>query len=315
MNNSRISCPNCKTPLLNSAEYCQKCGQKRIRPEDQSVWHLILESVGDFFHVDSKFFGTLTYLIFRPGFLAAEYLQGRRAKYFHPFKLFLFISFLYFLTSGLMTHKKNTGEPKEIAVEQKDDKAGSRSLDNSLKLTLDEKYDKVLAMPDDSLKRQVRFFGLNRFVDLNFPRESWVVRFMIKQVVKNRIQGSQTFSENMHKTIPKLIFILIPFMAMLLKLLYIRRKIPYFNHMIFSLHFLAFVFLLFLFNLFLELIAGWIDNVVFFLMLAYLYFAIFLFYGQKILATTGKFLLLFFGIMTMLAIFFIIAASISIMLI
>jgi hypothetical protein len=316
MNQEResYSCPNCRTLLSNEAQYCHQCGQKRIHPEDYSVWHLIVESVWDFFHFESKFLKTLIPLCFRPGSLTVDYLQGKRARYFQPFKLFLFISFLYFVTYGLISHTKEDRQ-KRINVVNKEDTASLKSSDTSYNLSLENEFEEVLSMPDDSLRKQVNTYGLNRFIDLKYPRESWFARFFIKQVVKDRIHGSKTFAENMHKTIPRIVFILIPFIAMLLKLLYIRRKIPYFNHIIFSLHFLSFVFLIFWFNLFLSLLAGWIDNVIFLLILAYLFIAMLKFYRQRILRTLGKFLLLFFGILVILGIFYIIAATVSFMMI
>ena len=119
----------------------------------------------------------------------------------------------------------------------------------------------------------------------------------------------------MQKTVPKLIFILIPFIALLLKLLYIRKKIPYFNHIIFSLHYLSFVFLLLWIELFGSRITDWFSLVVYFMLVVYLFFALLRFYRQKKWLTFVKFLSLFFGSLVMLAVFFIIAVSISFLMI
>jgi hypothetical protein len=308
-------CPNCQTLLSGSSKFCSNCGQKRIHPEDYSVWHLMVESVGDFFHLDSKFFATLWPLFFRPGFLTNEYLQGKKARYFQPFKLFLFISFLFFLTAGLMNHKDSINDAEIAGINNMKDSTGIITNPNSIKLSLNEAYDKILALPDDSLHKAVKKYGLNRFVNMNFPREAWLARFMIKQILKNKLQGSVTFWDNMNKTVPKLIFILIPIIAMLLKLIYIRKKIPYFNHIIFSLHFLSFVFLMLWIKEFGSLISSWFNPVIFFLMLVYLYFALLGVYRRNKWATLGKFILLFFGILTILAVFVIIAASVSFMMI
>jgi hypothetical protein len=383
MDNSKEcdSCPNCQNILASDDTFCSKCGQKRIHPKDYSVWHLIVESVGDFFHFDSKFFATLWPLFFRPGFLTNEYLQGKRARYFQPFKLFLFISFLFFLTSGIMNHKESILDQPEVSGGKvKGDSTGFNKESDSLELTLDDKYDttlaipddslrkvlkkyglnryvnlkipndsiahpgitglkdktnntwsnnqpgalklslneaydKALAIPDDSLRKMVKKYGLSRYVNIKFPGASWFSRFMIKQVVKNRLQGSGTFNDNMQKTTPKLIFILIPFIAFLLKLLYIRKRIPYFNHIIFSVHFLSFVFLLLWIRLFGSQITDKFSVVVYLLLLIYLFIALLKVYRQKKWKTFGKFLLLFFGSLFMLALFFIITASISFLLI
>ena len=312
--NERYSCPNCHTTLPENAEFCPKCGQKRLHPKDHSVWHLIVESVGDFFHFDSKFFATLWPLFFRPGYLTNEFLQGKRARYFQPFKLFLFISFLFFLTSGLMNHKSISDT--EIAnAQNKSDVNIVINGEGSDKLRLDEAYNEIFALPDDSLRNLVKKHGLNQFVKLSYPHAAWYTRFMIKQLLKNRLLGSETLGGNFNKTIPKLVFILIPFMALLLKLLYIRKKVPYLNHIIFSLHFLSLVFLLLWLTVFGSLITSWFKTFVFFLIMIYLFFALLRVYHQKKWKTFGKFLLLFFGSFFMLALFFLIAASISFMMI
>ena len=161
----------------------------------------------------------------------------------------------------------------------------------------------------------VKKYGLSRFVNQSYPQASWYAKFIIKQVLKNRLQGSETFGENLHKTFPKLIFILIPFFALLLKLLYVRRKIPYFDHLIFSVHFLSCFFLLLLLSELGSLIADWLTLVVYILLMVYLYFALLRVYHQKKWKTLFKFLLLFFGSFFMLFVFFFIAVSISLLLI
>jgi len=307
-------CPNCEATISESSRFCPVCGQKRIHPKDHSVWHLIVESVGNFFHFDSKFFTTLWPLLFRPGYLTNEYLSGKRARYFQPFKLFLFISFLYFLTSGLMNHKSDSD--KEVAgVQNKADTNIVKTNRGSYQLHLNKAYDKIFALHDDSLRILVKKYGLNRFVNLSYPQTSWYARIIIKQVLKNRLQGSETFGENLNKTFPKLIFILIPFFALLLKFLYIRKKIPYFDHLIFSVHFLSCFFLLLLLSELGSLIGDWLNLMVYFLLMVYLYFALLRVYLQKKWKTFFKFLLLFFGSFFMLIVFFFIAVSISLLLI
>jgi hypothetical protein len=307
-------CPNCQTVLPGESKFCPACGQKRIHQKDHSVWHLMVESVEDFFHFDSKFFSTLWPLLFRPGFLTNEFLKGKRVRYFQPFKLFLFISFLFFLFTGLM-HNKSVSDNGVIKVNNKADTIINVKDTGSYKLRLDAAYDKIFALPDDSLRKMVKKYGLNRFVNVTYPEASWYSRILIKQVLKNRLQGSETFGENMQKTIPRLIFILIPFFALLLKLLYVRKNIPYFDHVIFSVHFLSFFFLLLLLTRLGSFISDSFDLVVYFLLLVYLYVALFKVYHQKKWKTFAKFLLLFFGSFFMLIVFFIIAVSISLVLI
>ena len=165
---SNERCPNCLTRVNEGANYCSHCGQKQPGLHDHSVWHLTLDAVGDFFHLDSKLFATLHPLMFIPGMLTTEYLVGRKARYFHPFKLFLFISFLYFLTTGFLGHLK---KDKEVNMDEPSAGVQDTTLQNSrygLNLQLNDAYKKAINIPDDSLRKMVMKHGLNRFVNMRF---------------------------------------------------------------------------------------------------------------------------------------------------
>ncbi len=58
---------------------------------------MLTHFVFDLFHFDGKFFSTLKYLLFRPGFLSKEHLKGRRASYLHPIRMYVFTSAFFFL--------------------------------------------------------------------------------------------------------------------------------------------------------------------------------------------------------------------------
>lgn len=77
-------------------KYCHICGQENIEPEE-TVWHLVTHFFNDITHFDGKFFSTLKLLIFKPGFLSAEYKMGRRAAYLNPVRMYIFTSFVFFL--------------------------------------------------------------------------------------------------------------------------------------------------------------------------------------------------------------------------
>jgi hypothetical protein len=304
-------CDNCLSELSPGARYCDHCGQKRIDLKDHSVWHLIVDSVGDFFHLDSKFVATIRPLLFRPGFLTNEYLAGRRVRYFAPFKLFLFISFLYFLTSGLLHPGSPTNDYEQGPGSGQDTSAASAGKKSGYNLTLDNAYTVAIAMPDDSLRKIIKAEGLNHFVNRNYPDASWWTKGMIKQVIRNRLQGSVSFSGNMQKTIPKLIFILVPFFALLLKILYSGKKVLFYNHVIFSFHLLSFYFLASLILAFMDLISSWISMLFPFVLMVYLYFALRKVYREKILTTLWKFIVFLLGSGFVILIFIFLAVMIS----
>ena len=88
------NCLNCGTKLLDV--YCHHCGQKDI-PRRQTMRELIENFIGSFYSFESKFFRTVRYLLFKPGFLPIEYTAGKRESYYHPARAYVFISFVFFL--------------------------------------------------------------------------------------------------------------------------------------------------------------------------------------------------------------------------
>jgi uncharacterized protein DUF3667 len=84
------TCLNCGASL--SGRFCSQCGEEKIDRNHlklSSFAHRAFEDFTDLEH--SKFFGTLSSLVRRPGFLTQEYLGGRKKAYIGPLKLYLTI--------------------------------------------------------------------------------------------------------------------------------------------------------------------------------------------------------------------------------
>ena len=82
------NCLNCNTTV--QGRYCQVCGQENIVPQD-TFGHLVLHFIYDITHFDGKFFDTLKYLAFKPGFLSKEYIAGRRVRYLNPIRMYVLL--------------------------------------------------------------------------------------------------------------------------------------------------------------------------------------------------------------------------------
>lgn len=86
------ACLNCGTALVGS--HCHSCGQAaHVHKTLGAFWHDLLHGV---FHFEGKIWRTLPRLLFSPGRLTREYIDGRRASYVSPIALFLFCVFLMF---------------------------------------------------------------------------------------------------------------------------------------------------------------------------------------------------------------------------
>ena len=88
------NCLNCNAEV--QGRFCQVCGQENVETKE-TVWQLISHFFQDITHFDGKFFSTLKYLMFRPGFLSLEYMKGRRASYVNPIRMYIFTSAFFFL--------------------------------------------------------------------------------------------------------------------------------------------------------------------------------------------------------------------------
>ncbi|MEI7662163.1 MAG: DUF3667 domain-containing protein [Bacteroidota bacterium] len=281
-------CLNCSTYLGSHDLFCPHCGQKRIEHEDMSFSHLIGESFLDYFHFDSKFFRTIRPLLFRPGRLTMEFMNGKRKSYLEPFKLFLVISVIYFLLlplNGDSSHEKGTNEATRVA--------GVSGNANHLKpYTYTLKGSPISFAGQDSIRREIDTIGVRGYVDKHFGEYGWVYKLLMRQGFKILAYSGQSFSTVLEHTASKMIFLLIPVFALLLKLVYLRRKRLYFEHLVFSLHAHAFVFLLMTMVLLIEFFVPVRMLYLVVISLVYLFFALKFNYGEGTGKTSWKLLIL-----------------------
>lgn len=103
------ACLNCGTVLVGN--HCHACGQAaHVHRTIGAFFHDLLHGV---FHFEGKIWRTLPLLVWRPGKLTREYIDGRRASYVSPIALFLFVVFLSFAVFGsLGSPVKFDAQPK-----------------------------------------------------------------------------------------------------------------------------------------------------------------------------------------------------------
>lgn len=87
-------CLNCGA--IVQGHYCQECGQENIEPKE-TFWHMVTHFFYDITHFDGSFFITVKDLLLKPAFLTKEYIKGRRKKYLHPVRMYVFTSAVFFL--------------------------------------------------------------------------------------------------------------------------------------------------------------------------------------------------------------------------
>lgn len=76
-------CQNCGSPLASDQNYCARCGQKSDVAR-LTLEHLFHDLVRALTHVDRSVLSLLWPLLVRPGYVARDYVAGKRKRYFAP---------------------------------------------------------------------------------------------------------------------------------------------------------------------------------------------------------------------------------------
>nr|WP_279346146.1 DUF3667 domain-containing protein [Gramella oceanisediminis] len=103
------TCLNCHLPLDLSDQYCPNCGQLNSTKK-LSFKDFFEEFFSGVFAYDSRFQRTLRVLLFRPGKISKDYINGKRMRYANPFRFYLSASILFFLLFGLTVDLNNSNQ-------------------------------------------------------------------------------------------------------------------------------------------------------------------------------------------------------------
>jgi hypothetical protein len=115
-----LACLSCGAAIAGA--YCATCGQKNDDMR-RSSFVLFKDFLKDTLSFDSRMWRTLALMAVAPGTVPTNYSHGRRSRYTPPVRLFLVVSFLFFLVLGL-THTMFVAvdvvakTPEEIAADR-----------------------------------------------------------------------------------------------------------------------------------------------------------------------------------------------------
>lgn len=291
-------CLNCGH--IVEEHFCPHCGQENIEVKEDA-FHMVSHAIADYFHFEHKFFGTLKPLLLKPGQLTKAYVAGKRVSFIHPIRLYIFVSIVFFLfiLGGGEKEKKTPAHQKETAtvpLSKKDSlqKAKLKEVEDAIQyvpmnasvrdsilkeakknIDADKDNDGEINL-DEGTKRGK--WGLSKLAGKDSTvadyekrqaalpvakRDGFIKHYFVKRSLElNQYEDPQKkFMEDLMHNIPKMMFLLLPMFALILKLVYINKKKYYYEHLIYSFHLHSAIFLSILITMLLRWLFGFVYDI------------------------------------------------------
>ena len=250
-------CLNCGTTL--DGQYCGNCGQ-RATSRLISVWELLRDAFGDLLELDSRLWRTLIPLIIRPGQLTRDYLEGRRARFMPPFRMYLVLSIVFFLVA-FFDPREELGllyEPQAPSATESEEDANEA---DAIRAEIFRDLAEEGIIVDNSARTEVGGADSEDDDDGNSDSNcdvddinsadlpDWLASRLTEErlnLMCDRIiaDDGKAFGKKLLENVPAALFVLLPLMALVLKILYPLSKRYYVEHLLFVVHNHSFIFLI-----------------------------------------------------------------------
>jgi hypothetical protein len=196
-------CLNCGAALTGA--FCGACGQRSV-PANPTVSELAGDAWQELSGYDGRIAATFRGLL-HPGRLTVDYLQGRRARYLSPVRLYLTVSVIYFLIA-----------------------AAAPQIAGGLRIgfTNTERNGSQMLTEQDRAEMLKDLGGV-----------PWVARPMVRSIAED----PDAFRARLFAIMPRVFFGMLPVFAAIVALFYRSRRFP--AALVFAVHVHAFAFLIF----------------------------------------------------------------------
>ena len=281
MENKNTSCKNCEQEFQESFKFCPNCGQNA--KEDLTIRVLFYNTISNYFDIDARFFKSLIPLMFRPGYLARKFVEGKRLQYLHPAQYYLFASVIFFFIFSFQAREYNQKVDKALKEGFESDTV--LNLDTIPKKTLDsvevtkltqslrdnqtftgmdeeeiEKLDSIIANSSNQDNISRMDFGydkhkLDSLIAAGAPEAEQLKAMGMKdddgffkkrfytQLLKFQKNSGGGILQAFIDSIPIALFVLLPIFAFILKVFFWRRG-RFSHHLVFSFYYYSFLFVL-----------------------------------------------------------------------
>ncbi len=201
-------CLNCDATL--DGRFCSACGQ-RVVPPHPTARELVGDAWKELSGYDGRIAATFRGLL-KPGRLTRHYVEGQRARYVSPVRLYLIVSLTYFLLAA--------------AAPTSFDSRGRRSIGPGIRI------DGIDDSADAAVTAAEREQMLKELDDA-----PWLLRPMLRAMATN----PDKYRRDAFAVLPRGFFAMLPVFAGIVFLFYRRDTFP--TSLVFAVHLHAFAFL------------------------------------------------------------------------
>ena len=215
--------------------YCGNCGQE-VKNFRRPFFKLSSEAIKSLFELDGRAFRTLFFLLTKPAHLSKEYFSGRRVQYTPPLRLFLVISVSFFLLVSLYTSIMSIEEALNPDVS-----GFSEETSDEVSIILGSDED---GEADNGLEEILSFVEGINLPFLDEQTNNNLRKMMSSQAEANLntlAENPIDFARGYLEYITVFMLLMIPLLALIQKLIYIRTGHYYVEHLVLTLHNHAFI--------------------------------------------------------------------------
>jgi uncharacterized protein DUF3667 len=254
-------CENCGAEL--QGHWCAQCGQPAIEYR-RSFRHVLADLLHEFLNWDSKFFASIALLIIKPWRLTNQFLAGHRVRYVNPLRLYLLASILFFFAVNYGAKRIHVDPSKLDAKDRAELESDLKDTDlppaarDKVEAFLRETSPSPAASPsskspspepsvtNEKQRREYGKIGERPFVVFDDAKSSTPFERWLEGRAKEKMGEKGTkmglFISTLFSNLPYMMLCCIPLFALVLKVLYIRRRVFYIDHLIYALHIHSFFY-------------------------------------------------------------------------
>jgi hypothetical protein len=249
------TCRNCKHQF--AGKICNQCGEKVFEEKQLTAKHFFHQVIDFFYHWESKVLKTIKLNTFKPGFITKQNLNGIRVPYAKPVQLYLVMSIIFFLGVTKIGSKDYIPTMFDYQYYSLSDygflkwaKPADEAIESRIFKMINDKQSEIAdglsktSTPNSKLDTAGGLWLKSRLVT-----DSLYITKAQMPVYINNTAGkilNLKFSSSIATYGKSLIFLILPFMAAFIFLLFFKKIKYYGSALTLSVHFMVYNMLVYL---------------------------------------------------------------------